>query len=103
MHGKNSSSMQKKLSSPKIISTHIVADPRVCHGAPTFKGTRKLVRDCLELAAAGLSIDEIATRANLPREAIVEALQLAADVLHRYYAGHPAHTSHRQERVHTSA
>jgi uncharacterized protein (DUF433 family) len=43
---------------------YIVVDPRICHGEPTFKGTRKLVRDCIELAASGLTIDELAERSN---------------------------------------
>ena len=37
-------------------------------------GTRKLVRDCIEMATQGLTLDELASRAGLPRKAIVEAL-----------------------------
>jgi uncharacterized protein (DUF433 family) len=37
------------------------------------------------LAATGLTIDELAERSNLPREAIAEALQLAAVTLQRHY------------------
>jgi uncharacterized protein (DUF433 family) len=68
------------------LGAYIVADPRVCHGEPTFKGTRKLVRDCVELAANGLTIDELAKRSKLPREAIAEALQLAAVTLQQHYS-----------------
>ncbi len=94
---------QKKLSHQKTIGKYIVSNPHVCHGAPTFKGTRKLVRDCIEMAATGLTIDELAVRADLPREAIVEALHLAAKTLHRYYTGRPVVTSREQERLSTSA
>ncbi len=73
------------------IGHYIVVDSRICHGEPIFKGTRKLVRDCIELAASGLTIDELAERSNLPREAIVEALRLAALTLKRHYS--PALTS----------
>jgi len=94
---------QKILPHQKTIGKYIVSDPRVCHGAPTFKGTRKLVRDCIEMAATGLTIDELAVRADLPREAIVEALRLAANALHRYYTGRSIVTFHEHERLNTSA
>jgi uncharacterized protein (DUF433 family) len=32
---------------------HIIADPAVCHGKPTFKGTRVMVWQVLELLAEG--------------------------------------------------
>src|SRR5262249_40752886 len=71
-------SMPKKAEQPRELGKYIIANPRICHGEPTFKGTRKLVRDCIEMAAKGLTIDELASRANLPREAIVQALRFAA-------------------------
>ena len=38
----------------KAIGRFIVADPRVCHGQPTFRGTRILVADVLDqVCAAG--------------------------------------------------
>jgi uncharacterized protein (DUF433 family) len=67
--------MQKKAGQQRELGKYIVADPQICHGEPIFKETRKLVRDCIEMAANGLTIDELASRSNLPREAIVEALQ----------------------------
>jgi uncharacterized protein (DUF433 family) len=77
--------MKQATYKPVKLGVYIVADPRICHGEPTFRGTRKLVRDCVELAATGLTIDELAERSNLPREAIAEALQLAAVTLQRHY------------------
>lgn len=67
------------------LGKYIVADPHICHGEPTFRGTRKLVRDCLEWAASGLTVQELARVSNLPEEAIVEALHLAASALSRQY------------------
>src|SRR5713101_345506 len=32
----------------RLMGRHIVTDPRVCHGKPTFRGTRVLVSDVLE-------------------------------------------------------
>ena len=37
----------------------ICADPKICHGQLTFRGTRILVSDVLELAADGMSRDGI--------------------------------------------
>lgn len=37
------------------INKYIVADPEICHGKPTFKGTRVMVWQVLELLAAGES------------------------------------------------
>ncbi len=34
--------------SATILSRYIVADPRICHGKPTFRGTRIMVADVLE-------------------------------------------------------
>ena len=31
----------------KILGRFIVADPKVCHGQPTFRGTRVFVADVL--------------------------------------------------------
>ena len=36
-----------------IINDHIVADPSICHGKPTFKGTRVMVWQILEMLSAG--------------------------------------------------
>ena len=65
---------------------YIVADPFICHGSPTFKGTRKLVRDAIEAFTLGLTIDELAQEAEVSREAIIEAVQLAAVAVDEYYS-----------------
>jgi len=46
--------MKRKPRSPFITS-----DPKVCHGRLTFRGTRILVGDVLELVAAGTPWDKI--------------------------------------------
>mgnify|MGYP001561687374 CR=1 FL=1 len=40
-------------------SDYIVADNNVCHGQLTFKGTRIMVWQVLDLLAAGVTIEEI--------------------------------------------
>ena len=41
------------------ISKYIVADSEICHGKPTFQGTRVMVWQILEMLAAGESVNEI--------------------------------------------
>ena len=61
----------------------IVSDPAICHGKPTFRGTRILVADVLEQVAMGLSWDAIAEewRGAVSKEAIAEAVRLARESL----------------------
>ena len=40
---------------PRMIGRHIVADPAVCHGQPTFRGIRILVSDVLEQVSSGMA------------------------------------------------
>jgi uncharacterized protein (DUF433 family) len=57
----------------------ICADPKICHGQLTFRGTRILVSDVLELVAAGTSWEEIIRECHgvISRAAIAEAIRLA--------------------------
>ena len=58
----------------------IVADPKVCHGKPTFKGTRVMVFQVLEQVAYGTPWERIvwSWRGKVPMEAITEAVRLAS-------------------------
>lgn len=42
-----------------IINKYIVADPQICHGKPTFKGTRIMVWQILEMLGANMTPKEI--------------------------------------------
>ena len=61
----------------------IVADPAICHGKPTFRGTRILVADVLEQVASGMAWDGIVDewRGALTRDGIAEAVRLAREAL----------------------
>lgn len=65
------------------IGKYIVVDDEICHGKPTFKGTRVLVSDVLELLAAGVSIEEIVKDyyPGLSEEMVREALKWAAEIV----------------------
>lgn len=61
------------------VGRHIVSDPKICHGQPTFRGTRILVADVLEQVAEGLAWETIVEEwhGSLTPEAIAEAVALA--------------------------
>jgi uncharacterized protein (DUF433 family) len=62
----------------------IVADPKICRGRPTLKGTRVTVTDVLADVEQGLSWDFICYRwgdGKITKEAIAEAVQLARRAL----------------------
>ena len=63
-----------------MIGRHNVADPGVCHGQPTFRGTRILVSDVLEQVSSGMAWESIALewRGRVSKEAIAEAVRLAS-------------------------
>ena len=67
----------------KLLGRYIVADPKVCHGQPTFRGTRILVADVLEQVASGMAREAIIEEWNgsITEQAIGEAVQLAAQAL----------------------
>jgi len=41
------------------INDYVVADPEICHGKPTFKDTRVMVWQVLEMLEEGASTEEI--------------------------------------------
>ena len=62
---------------------YIVADPKICHGKLTFRGTRVFVTDVLEQVAEGMAWDEISRewRGSVTKEAIAEAVRMASEAL----------------------
>jgi len=64
------------------INKYIVADTEICHGKPTFKGTRVLVSDIVELVAAGEPIEDILDNyPSITRKHISAALEYAAKLV----------------------
>jgi uncharacterized protein (DUF433 family) len=63
----------------KLVGRYIVTDPEICHGKPTFRGTRILVADVLEQVADGLAWETIIEewRDSISYEAIAEAVRLS--------------------------
>lgn len=69
----------KAVTRPLILGRYIVADPRICHGKPTFRGTRIFVADVLEQVAEGMEWEAISESwgGKVTKEAIAEVLSLA--------------------------
>ncbi len=65
------------------LGRYIVADPAICHGQPTFRGTRILVADVLDQVANGMAWEAIIDewRGALSKDAIAEAVRLAREAL----------------------
>ncbi len=66
------------------LGRYIVADPAICHGKPTFRGTRVFVADVLADVERGLSWDFIMSRwggGKITKAAITEAVRLARNAL----------------------
>jgi uncharacterized protein (DUF433 family) len=64
-----------------ILGRYVVADPAICHGKPTFVGTRILVADVLDQVARGMAWEAIVDvwRGDVTKEAIAEAVRLARE------------------------
>lgn len=60
------------------LGEHVVVAPGVCGGRPTFKYTRIEAAAVLNLMAAGYTMEQIAQRFELSRDAVEEAVRLAA-------------------------
>jgi len=64
------------------INDYIVVDSEICHGKPTFKGTRIMVYLILEMLEAGASFKEIIEAyPSLTEDHIKAALHYAAERL----------------------
>ena len=65
-----------------MIGRFVVADLEICHGQPTFRGTRILVADVLEQVAAGVAWETIVEdwRGDVSADAIAEAVLTTSSI-----------------------
>lgn len=63
-----------------ILGRHIVADSAICHGKPTFRGTRIMVWQVLEMVGEGMAWQSIVEEfgGSITKDAVAEAVQLAS-------------------------
>jgi len=61
------------------LGQYVVVDPDICHGVPTFVGTRIMVDQVLEMVAEDTPWEEIIREydRSISRAAIAEAVRLA--------------------------
>ena len=67
----------------KALGRYVVVDAKICHGQPTFRGTRILVSDVLEQVADGMpwaTIEE-QWRGAVTQKAIAAAVRMARQAL----------------------
>ena len=71
----------KGSSEVKFLGRHIVADPKICHGKPTFRGTRIMVWQVIEMLSEGLAWETIIEECHhsISEEAIAEAVRLSGE------------------------
>jgi uncharacterized protein (DUF433 family) len=67
----------------KNLGRYIVVDPEICHGKPTFAGTRIMVAQVLKQVAKGMPWDAITAewRGSISKDTIAEAVELAQRTL----------------------
>lgn len=66
-----------------VINKYIVADPQICHGKPTFKGTRVMVWQILEMLSSGdTKKDILEAFPSLKEDHIKAALKYASSITH---------------------
>jgi uncharacterized protein (DUF433 family) len=92
---------RKPQSVKRMIGRFIVADPSICHGQPTFRGTRILVSDALEQVASGIAWETVIEewRGDVSSDAISEAVRLASQAFSEHSDKYAA-PEYVLERVH---
>ncbi|MBI1924761.1 DUF433 domain-containing protein, partial [Candidatus Poribacteria bacterium] len=67
------------------LGKYVVANPNICHGVLTFKGTERCIQDVLKMVAEEIAWDEILHRWHdgITKEAIAEAILIASQIFIR--------------------
>jgi uncharacterized protein (DUF433 family) len=70
----------------KLLGRYIVVDPEICHGKPTFVGTRIMVSQVLRQVERGMDWDAIVDewRGSITKDAIAEAVRLASQAFSQH-------------------
>ena len=70
----------------KLLGRYVVADPEICHGKPTFIGTRIMVSQVLKQVESGMAWEAIVDewQGSIKKEAIAEAVRLASQAFYEH-------------------
>ena len=80
--------MRTKSKSRRVeLGKYIVADPEVCHGKPTFKGTRIMVWQVFEHLALGEALEEFPK--HFPGSVSLAATREALELGRRLFSENP--------------
>jgi uncharacterized protein (DUF433 family) len=92
LEGFNVSNRKDDRKAGRMIGRFVIADPAICHGQPTFRGTRIFVDDVLQQVAAGIAWEAIVEewRGSVSSEAIAEAVRLASQAFRDHSAQYAA-------------
>jgi len=95
MHESEKAAVKMSRKQRKLLGQCIVVDPEICHGKPTFLGTRIMVVQVLAQVAKGMPWDAITAewRGAVTKEAIAEAVELAQ----RTFENHAAEYAHESQ------
>ncbi len=65
----------------QLLGRYIVVDPEICNGKPTFRGTRIMVWQVLEMLAHGMAWETIIEECHnsITKDAIAEAVKLSGE------------------------
>ena len=65
----------------KLLGRFIVADPEICRGKPTFRGTRIMVSQVLGMVTQGMAWETIIHECHdsITKDAIAEAVKLSSE------------------------
>jgi uncharacterized protein (DUF433 family) len=80
----------------RILGRYIVADPEICHGKPTFLGTRIMVTQVLKQVGKDMPWDVITAewRGAVSKDAIAEAVELAQRIFEDHAADYAEESLH---------
>ena len=72
----------RKNQKPQMLGRFMIADLKICHGKPVFRGTRVFVSDVLEMVAEGMAWETIIEQwhNSITKDAIAEAVKLSSGV-----------------------
>ncbi|MBI3193858.1 MAG: DUF433 domain-containing protein [Ignavibacteriae bacterium] len=76
----------KRTHTTNLLGRYIITDPGICDGQPTFRGTRIMVWQVLDMLAKGKAWETIVEECHhsITNEAIAEAIKLSGEAFMKH-------------------